>query len=113
LVYSVRRVDDIIFRDELFARAAGDPNFSLYATVTRETPADARLRAGRVSAGLVGEVLARIGDKPRHVYVCGANAFVDVATRLLLDMGVPFAIIRTERYGGDPARQETGALPEV
>ena len=50
---------------------------------------------------------------PRHTYVCGATAFVDVASRLLIDAGVPFASIKTERYGGDPARTEALApVPE-
>jgi glycine betaine catabolism B len=115
LVYSVRRFADIIFRDELFARSTSDPNFQLVLTVTRETVADKRVRTGRIDEAFVTDVLARLGDaKPKHTYVCGANAFVDVASRLLIDMGVPFPTIKTERYGGDPARQgEAQRVPEV
>ena len=115
LVYSVRRFDDIIFRDELFARSTSDPNFQLFLTITRETVDDNRVRAGRIDDALVADVLARLGGTlPKHTYVCGANAFVDVASRLLIDMGVPFPTIKTERYGGDPARQgEVQAVPEV
>ena len=112
LVYSVRRFADIIFRDELFARSTSDPNFQMVLTVTRETVADRRVRAGRIDDALVSDVLARFGGAlPKHTYVCGANAFVDVASRLLIDMGVPFPTIKTERYGGDPARQGGGAQP--
>jgi len=112
LVYSVRHFEEIIFRDELFARAGKDPNFHLVLTVTREAPADARVRSGRIDDALVADVLAKFGGAmPRRVYVCGANAFVDVASRLLLDMGVPFPAIKTERYGGDPAREGGSAQP--
>lgn len=112
LVYSVRRFDDIIFRNELFARSTSDPNFQLVLTVTREPVEDNRVRAGRIDDALVADVLARLGGTlPKHTYVCGANAFVDVASRLLIDMGVPFPTIKTERYGGDPARQGDAAQP--
>ncbi len=76
--------------------------------MTRETPTDPRFRAGRIDAGLIGEVLAGLGGIPRHIYACGSNAFVDASTQLLLDMGVPFEAIRTERYGGEPAPAAAG-----
>ena len=105
LVYSVRRFDDIIFRDEIFLRAERDPNFHLFLTITRDAAADKRVRAGRIDMKLIGEALARFGGTlPAHTFVCGATAFVDVASRLLIDAGVEFSTIKTERYGGDPAR---------
>ncbi len=114
LVYSSRYSADVIFRDELIARAESEPAFNLAVTVTRETPAEKRFRSGRIDGELVADVLAGLGGPPRHTYVCGANAFVDVASRLLLDMGVPFESIRTERFGGDPAREVAGEpVPEV
>lgn len=100
LVYSVRQNADVIFRDELLRRAEGDDGLGLFATVTREAPGTGPFRAGRIDGPLVGEALASLGGMPKRTYVCGSNAFVDTASRLLLDMGVPFASIRTERYGG-------------
>jgi ferredoxin-NADP reductase len=111
LVYSVRRHADIIFGEELFARAENDPNFHLALTVTREPAADPRVRSGRIDDALVADVFAKLGGMPRRAYICGANAFVDVASRLLLDMGVPFPAIKTERYGGDPAREGGAGQP--
>ena len=32
-------------------------------------------------------------------FVCGSNGFVEAATRLLLDTGLPPERIRTERFG--------------
>jgi len=79
--------------------------------VTREPAADPRVRSGRIDDALVAEVFAKLGGMPRRAYICGANAFVDVASRLLLDMGVPFPAIKTERYGGDPAREGGAGQP--
>jgi len=112
LIYSVRRFDEIIFRDEVFQRVTTDPNFRLWLTITREMTNHPLVRSGRVDAQLVSEALAGFGGvMPGHTYVCGSNAFVDTASRLLLDMGVPFASIRTERYGGDPARGAAAPMP--
>ena len=88
-----------------------EANFSLFVTLTRESAVDAPFRMGRIGAELVAEVLAGFGGLPRHSYVCGSTAFVDSATRLLLDMDVPFPSIRTERYGGDPARHDASGPP--
>jgi ferredoxin-NADP reductase len=111
LLYSVRRYADIIFREEIFQRAEKDPNLSIFVTVTREAVSDPRVRAGRIDDRLVKDVFTKLGGTPRRSYVCGANAFVDVASRLLLDMGVPFPTIKTERYGGDPARAGGAGQP--
>lgn len=104
LVYSARTMDEVIFRDELAARAVTDTNLTVIVTLTRETPTDPKLRAGRIDAMLFGEIVARLGRLPAHAYVCGATAFVDAASRILIDAGLPFPMIKTERYGGDPAR---------
>ena len=37
---------------------------------------------------------------PRHVYVCGSNAFVEGVSSALVEDGAPAAIVRAERYGG-------------
>ena len=108
LIYSARRVAEVIFREELLARAAAEPGLTLVVTLTRERPADERLRRGRIDGDLVAEVLTGMGGAPRHAYVCGPTQFVDVASRLLVDLGVPLASIRTERFGGDPAARRGG-----
>jgi ferredoxin-NADP reductase len=36
----------------------------------------------------------------RHVYVCGATAFVESVATALVAEGVPAERVRTERYGG-------------
>ena len=102
LVYSARRLSEVLFREELLARAAADANLTVMVTLTREQSDDARLRSGRIDGDLIAEALARIGANPRHAYVCGPTSFVDVANRFLVDAGVAFDRIRTERFGGEP-----------
>jgi ferredoxin-NADP reductase len=97
LVYSARTTDELLYLDELRSYA-GRGAFTLLATVTREAPRDADLRSGRID-----EVLLRHAIDPARrasTFVCGANAFVEAATQLLLDLGLPAESIRTERYGG-------------
>jgi ferredoxin-NADP reductase len=116
LVYSARRWAEVIFRDELMRREKEDPNFSLALTLTREPAPMPGRRTGRVDRAFIAEVLSRFGGTaPRRTYVCGATAFVEVASMFLLDAGLPFGSIRTERYGGSPAAAlpATTVAPEV
>lgn len=111
LIYSARAREELIHAEELLQRADRDPHLSLMITLTREATVEKPFRMGRIGAELVAETLAGLGDMPRHSYVCGSTAFVDSATRLLLDMNVPFPSIKTERYGGDPARHDASGPP--
>jgi ferredoxin-NADP reductase len=98
LVYSARTVADLVYLDELRSYAAAQAAFSLHATVTRETPRDADLRSGRIDRALLARAIE--AAPPVRTFVCGANAFVESAAQLLLELGLPAEEIRTERYGG-------------
>lgn len=111
LIYSARAREELIHAEELLRRADEDPNLSLMITLTRESSVEKPFRMGRIGAEMVAEALAGFDGLPRHSYVCGSTAFVDSATRLLLDMNVAFPTIRTERYGGDPARRDASGPP--
>ena len=100
LVYSARTWDELIFRDELIEREACEPGLALAVTTTREP----RRRPGdldrRLDRSLLRKILARWERVPRHVYVCGSNAFVGSVTSDLVQEGIAPARIRAERYGG-------------
>jgi ferredoxin-NADP reductase len=49
---------------------------------------------------MVAAVAARLPDAPSHVFICGSNAFVDVAADGALAAGLASTSIKTERYGG-------------
>ena len=100
LVYSVRTVAEVIFRDELLRRAESEPGFTLTLAVTRERAPDPH-HSGRIDDALIRRALAALGDAgPQRIYVCGANRFVEAATGLMIATGVDPALIRTERFGG-------------
>jgi ferredoxin-NADP reductase len=103
LAYSARSYDELIFREELLRRSIEEPNLKVILALTREKALRDGFHAGRIDAGLVGEALRLAGGPVRLAYVCGSNAFVEAASRLLLEAGVSFADIRTERYGGAAA----------
>jgi ferredoxin-NADP reductase len=48
---------------------------------------------------MMSDVLARLPAPPSHVFVCGANSFVDAVADGAVAAHVPEAAIRTERYG--------------
>jgi ferredoxin-NADP reductase len=87
LIYSVRTAEDVIYADEL-----GDETTLTYS---RSAPAGWTGHVGRIDAGLIAEVAAGA----MTAYVCGSNAFVEAAGRLLMDAGVSPEWIRTERFG--------------
>ena len=100
LVYSARTWDEVIYRDELHRLEAGNPNFALVLTTTREQRHRSRDFDRRLDRALLREILAGWRRAPRHVYVCGSNAFVEAVTSALVLDGIPPDIIRAERYGG-------------
>ena len=100
LVYSARAWEDLIFRDELLAAEAGDPNFSFVVATTRGPRHRADDIDRRLDSTTLTALLARWNATPRHVYVCGSNGFVEAVTSSLVQDGVPAARVRVERYGG-------------
>ena len=115
LVYSARTCREVIFRDELLARAANEPAFSLRLTLTREPAPVEGHRRGRIDRTFLDEALSTFAAPPKRCYVCGATAFVEVAAMFLTEAGIPPAAIRTERYGGSPAADlsPTAVMPET
>jgi ferredoxin-NADP reductase len=100
LVYSSRTWEELIFRDELVTERANEPNLELVLTTTREPRHRPHDFDRRLDRSLLREILARWSQAPRHVYVCGSNAFVEAVTGALVQEALPPRIIRAERYGG-------------
>lgn len=100
LLLSARTSSDILFSAELHSIEMSDPTFRLAFAVTREAPVRASDFARRIDSDMVGEVVGRLPQKPAHVFVCGSNAFVNIATDGALLAGLDASNIKTERYGG-------------
>jgi ferredoxin-NADP reductase len=101
LLYSSRRVEDIIYLDELRELAA-EPNGPIVAhTLTRGQPPGWDGYARRIDAAMLAEVADRIGGLGAAplAYLCGPTLLVEHAAAALTDLGLAPARIRTERFG--------------
>jgi len=96
LIYSSRRLSEVIYRDELlgYAERGADVRFVL----TREWPDEWQGHRGRIDRALVDDVAGAPEDRSR-VYICGPNAFVEAAAGWLAAGGRDPGRIRTERFG--------------
>lgn len=99
LLFSVRTRADLLFGDELQALHDRKDGFQLAITLTREADAPEAGFARRIDAAMIADVLVRLPEPPRTVFICGANPFVAVASDGVLDAGVPAERVKTERYG--------------
>jgi ferredoxin-NADP reductase len=98
LLYSSRTIDDVIYREELDAFAAADAGLSIIQTLTRSQPEGWNGHARRIDRAMLAEAIAAAGAQPL-VYICGPTLLVESAANGLVELGVPPAQVRTERFG--------------
>jgi len=84
LLVSARTLGELPYREELAGQAL----------VTTREAYDGRA-AGRITPGDLRAVL----DGQRATYVCGSAGFAEAASSLLVELGVPAASVRVERFG--------------
>jgi ferredoxin-NADP reductase len=97
LLVSARRWDEVFYRDELSALAAGDGLVARY-TLTREQPRGWTGDSRRVDADMLAALGPAPGDAPR-VFVCGPTAFVETVADALVGLGHAPGGIHAERFG--------------
>jgi ferredoxin-NADP reductase len=102
LLYSGRTLESLAFLDELLAMETGDPHFHMVLAITRGAASRATDYARRLDRAALEESLRRWGHRPRLVFVCGSNGFVEAMTSGLVGLGVAPGLIRAERFGGTP-----------
>jgi ferredoxin-NADP reductase len=93
LLMSARRVEDLLYPDEL-ARLSADVHF----TLTRGAPDGWTGFTGRVDEAMLRTLGPPPSERPL-VYVCGPTPFVEHTADLLVALGHPPEAIRTERFG--------------
>jgi glycine betaine catabolism B len=99
LLLSSRTWGDVLFRDELLELESSLPDFALALALTREPAMRGGDFSRRIDAAMVANVAARLPVSPGSVFVCGSNAFVDIAADAALALGLESRLIKTERYG--------------
>lgn len=98
LLYSVRTPEDVIYYDELMQRRAYSDGLEIFYTFTRSQPPDWTGYARRIDRQMLSEVIEPFGKEPL-VYVCGPTLIVESVANHLVQIDIPPARIRTERFG--------------
>jgi ferredoxin-NADP reductase len=96
LLYSSRTLENVIYRQELDARAGN--GFEVFHTLTREQPPGWTGYTRRIDGDLLREVAWPSTERP-HVFICGSTRFVDAAADGLVALGYEPLTIKTERFG--------------
>jgi ferredoxin-NADP reductase len=96
LLYSSRTLEDVIYRDELDARAGR--GLEVFQALTREQPPGWTGYTRRIDSELLREVAWPAADRPQ-VFICGSTRFVDAAADGLVALGYAPLSIKTERFG--------------
>jgi ferredoxin-NADP reductase len=98
LLYSVRRPEAVLYRDELVMLSGSADGVRVDYTYTRQAPPGWPHPPGRLDAATLARSAFAPAQEPT-CYVCGPTGFVEAAADLLAAAGHPPARIRTERFG--------------
>jgi ferredoxin-NADP reductase len=98
LLYSSRRWDDVIYRDELARLAKNDDTLEVTHTLTREAPEGWTGFRRRIDRAMLQQVAWPVSDKPR-IFVCGPTPLVESVATSLVELDYPPAFVKTERFG--------------
>jgi ferredoxin-NADP reductase len=98
LLYSSRRWNEVIYRDELAHLAEDDSTLEVVHTLTREQPEGWTGFKRRIDRAMLEEVAWPASERPR-VFVCGPTPLVESVAAALVDLGHDPALVKTERFG--------------
>jgi ferredoxin-NADP reductase/DMSO/TMAO reductase YedYZ heme-binding membrane subunit len=96
LIFSVRNRLDVIFADELGRLQQRFPNLHLCVTLSGAEDGSWLGERGRISTDLVRRLVPNVTRLP--VYLCGPDPMMAETRRLLLELGVPGAQVKTEAF---------------
>ena len=95
LLYSARRLAEVIYRAELAAEPDG---VEVIYTLTRQQPPGWTGYARRADQAMITEVAWPVAQAPQ-AYVCGPTNFVEAVAADLVALGYPPQRVKTERFG--------------
>ncbi len=98
LLYSSRRWDEVIYRDELARLVEDDLSLEVTLTLTREPPQGWTGFRRRIDRMMLAEVAWPPAERP-HVFVCGGTLLVEAVATALIELGHDPARVKTERFG--------------
>jgi ferredoxin-NADP reductase len=98
LLYSSRRWDDVIYREELARLAHDDETLEVALALTRAQPEGWTGFRRRIDRPMLAEIAWPPSERP-HVFVCGPTPLVESAASALVELGHDPALVKTERFG--------------
>ena len=98
LLFSSRMPEDVIYFDELERLRASNSGLEVFHTFTRKQPPGWTGYARRIDNQMLSEVTGPLGKRPQ-VFICGPTLLVESVANGLVQIGIPAAHIRTERFG--------------
>ncbi len=98
LLYSSRTPEDVIYAEELAKLTAARDGLEVFHTFTRAPPPGWTGYARRIDGQMLAEVIKPFGTTPT-VYICGPTLLVEAVADELVQIRIPPAQIRTERFG--------------
>jgi len=102
LLFSVRTLGDIVFRDELAYLQARFPNLHVRVTLTQDPGAAWDGARGQISRAMIDSFVPRLTNGP--ILLCGPDPMMTAIRRLLVDqLGIPDAEILQEAFVSPPA----------
>ena len=113
LMFSVRTESDILFRRDLEQMASEDTNFELVITLTRAVPEGWAGETRRIDPQMIDAAFDMVSREAGgefdgakepdrtfgRAYICGGTGFVESIASYLLETGMDYNEIRTERFG--------------
>jgi ferredoxin-NADP reductase/DMSO/TMAO reductase YedYZ heme-binding membrane subunit len=109
LLFSVRLVQDVVFRDELAYLEARFPNLHVRICVSRDPDTAWDGPRGQIMRETITTFVPNLTHGP--VLLCGPDAMMSAMRALLLSLGVPDAEVRQEEFFSPPAAEATRAVP--
>jgi ferredoxin-NADP reductase len=98
LLYSSRTPEHVIYAEELARLSAAHDGLEVFHTFTRAQPPGWTGYARRIDGPMLAEVIRPFGSTPL-VYICGPTLLVEAVADELVQIRIPPAQIRTERFG--------------
>ena len=98
LLYSSRRLNGVIYREELARLGAEDPTLEVTHTLTLETPPGWSGFRRRIDRMMLAQVAWPPAERP-HIYVCGPTPLVESVADALVGLGHDPLQVKTERFG--------------
>jgi hypothetical protein len=69
----------VLFADELLSLGKADPKVKFARAISRETLQRASDCARRIDSAVITDLVTLLPRMPAHVFVCGSNAFLNIA----------------------------------